>query len=29
MKREFGKPRCRYDVDIKMDLERCEGLEWI
>jgi hypothetical protein len=30
-KRPFGKPRRRWDDDIKMDLQevRCEGMDWI
>jgi hypothetical protein len=30
-KRPFGRPRCRWDDNIKMDLQEveCEGMDWI
>jgi len=30
-KRPLGRPRCRWEEDIKMDLQkvRCGGMEWI
>jgi len=30
-KRELGKPRCKWEDNIKMDLEvvRCGGMDWI
>jgi hypothetical protein len=29
-KRELGKPRCKWEDNIKMDLEevQCEGIDW-
>ena len=30
-KRPFGRPRCRWEDNIKMDLQkvRCRGMDWI
>jgi hypothetical protein len=30
-KRQFGRPRCRWEDNIKMDLQgvRCRGMEWV